>query len=693
MTEITLRCLEKKKREYATEIRKFALTLRFYSPRAYIYVLKKFGSGILPAVSTLREWACTQHFNPGFSSEVLSHLKKRSEEMNGKMLCNLVIDEISMRQQLIIKNKKRYGCVDLGFDGPNQNHHSDKHKDFDEEEEEEEDEKLPSLAHSSLVFMLVALNGSWKMPFAYFWINSLAAEQRAHQISDALRLLEENSVIVRSLTFDGAPVNLATARKLGANLNVLSPTFKPYFPHPSVEENVYIFLDPSHMIKNVRNVLGSTVKRNKAGDVMYYCSMYDADGQKISWTHLEDVVNLQTNEGLRGGNRLTKRHMKYRENPMNVALATQTLSNSSAAILRYLQKKVPKKFAGVGGTANYCENFNNAFDILNFRRFEDTTQYRKPLNLNTIKDLEEKANSIINYITGLKTHSGKPVVTSKSKCGFIGFIVCLSNIFSLFRDLNIAYGLEYLTTYKLLQDHLENFFCCIRLRGGFNNNPNAHQFACAYRALLQHTQIQSTENSNCRSFDGDLPILCPSGVNYPGRSKPDVETMETNFDGKFDFRNVYIPSVFVKDVVDYVGGYVVLKIMKNGLDCDTCLNCIQDPHRKSDLIDLKSKGFLKTPSQDLSDLLLKIETMIRDNAEKIFSPAFLPAVQDQVHKSGIKPNLFGGDDHSEDHKSDLVHYATALYLKIRLHHEATIMSEIDKYIRRSFTKLITHKHQ
>lgn len=242
---------------------------------------------------------------------------------------------------MVIKNKKTYGCVDFGFNPSHTTVTNDVHDDEDSDGENENKDKLPPSAKSSLVFMLVSLNESWKVPFAYFFIDSLRSQERCLLIQPALRSLEENSVVVRCLTFDGCLVNLTTAKKLGACVDVLSPKFKPYFLHPTSHENVYIFSDACHMINNARNSFAKTVIRNKEDELLYlYVSpMYDAENRKISWSHIEDLVNFQSDEGLRVANKLTKRHVKYKENIMNVRLAAQTLSHSTASGLRYLERK------------------------------------------------------------------------------------------------------------------------------------------------------------------------------------------------------------------------------------------------------------------------------------------------------------------------------------------------------------------
>ena len=53
------------------EIKKFALTLHFYSPKAYLFMRKVFD---LPHPSSSRNWQSSVNCEPGFFKEVLENL-------------------------------------------------------------------------------------------------------------------------------------------------------------------------------------------------------------------------------------------------------------------------------------------------------------------------------------------------------------------------------------------------------------------------------------------------------------------------------------------------------------------------------------------------------------------------------------------------------------------------------------------
>lgn len=97
-------------------MRSFALTLHFYSPRAYEYLRKMYENNLQ---RTIRKWYESVDGKPGCTSESLVALKIRTKAaaVNGKkIICNLVMDEMSIRRQIIYNTavRKYYGYCDFG---------------------------------------------------------------------------------------------------------------------------------------------------------------------------------------------------------------------------------------------------------------------------------------------------------------------------------------------------------------------------------------------------------------------------------------------------------------------------------------------------------------------------------------------------------------------------------------------------
>ncbi|KAJ6648153.1 DNA transposase THAP9 [Pseudolycoriella hygida] len=104
--------------QFPADVRSFALTLNFYSPRAYRYVRKTFANK-LPTPRTIRKWYESVDAEPGITEEALKALAIRVDESKKKgvylRFC-LSMDEMSIREQIEYSKsrKKFYGYVDVG---------------------------------------------------------------------------------------------------------------------------------------------------------------------------------------------------------------------------------------------------------------------------------------------------------------------------------------------------------------------------------------------------------------------------------------------------------------------------------------------------------------------------------------------------------------------------------------------------
>ena len=102
--------------KYSPELRSFALTLHFYSVKAYNFVRKNFKL-CLPHPNVISQWYSKIPAEPGFtkpSFDALS-LKLKSAEKNGKrILCSLMLDEMSIKKFISYDGKQYHGYVDIG---------------------------------------------------------------------------------------------------------------------------------------------------------------------------------------------------------------------------------------------------------------------------------------------------------------------------------------------------------------------------------------------------------------------------------------------------------------------------------------------------------------------------------------------------------------------------------------------------
>ncbi|KAL3210733.1 hypothetical protein MRX96_008674 [Rhipicephalus microplus] len=88
--------------KYSPALRAFALTLQFYSTKAYNYVRETFQCS-LPHPSTITKWYSSINGEPGFTSEAINAIRAKANEAkknNKQLLCNLVVDEMAIRKHL-----------------------------------------------------------------------------------------------------------------------------------------------------------------------------------------------------------------------------------------------------------------------------------------------------------------------------------------------------------------------------------------------------------------------------------------------------------------------------------------------------------------------------------------------------------------------------------------------------------------
>lgn len=146
------------KNNYSDEAKKFALTLNFYSSAAYDFLREYI---TLPHPSSLRRWAEKIDFSPGFTESAIKRIENIAKE--GELFCCLTVDEMSLKKQVDWDGKEVVGYCDLG------------HGSIDNDSVD--------IATSALVFMVTAINGSWKIPIGYCFVNGLSGSVRANLVS------------------------------------------------------------------------------------------------------------------------------------------------------------------------------------------------------------------------------------------------------------------------------------------------------------------------------------------------------------------------------------------------------------------------------------------------------------------------------------------------------------------------------
>ena len=616
------------KKSYDPDIRAFAMTLHYYSSRAYKYVREKF-ENCLPHPRTLQKWCQVVEIGPGFTQRAFEALEERcSKYLNdtGKeLLCALSVDGMNIKKSLKYDRhrKKNIGFIDFGT-------------------ELKDDDNLP-LASEAMVFMIVAVNSSFKVPVGYFFTDSLDALELENLVNSCLIQLNNHKIRVVSLTFDGLSTNQSMAELLGCCLD--SNSLKSVFPHSVSTQHIAVFLDACHMLKCVRNALQA------------YSKFFDLDGGVIGWEFIEKLVKIQEKEGMNLSNKLTRLHLEFWRKKMNVKLAAQTLSNSTADAIDFLSTQLQyPQFTNSEPTTKFIRIINDLFDIMNTRNGlacykPYISEWKRPLSLQNGPRMIEKLEVCKKYLLGLTVETVKmvkkvptvtkiPLVQSGRKTGFIGFITNVDSLIYLYKSLIVPQppALKYLLTYKLSQDHLELFFGKIRSSLGANTNPTVSQFTSAYKKNLIHTEIMDVTRGNSIPLE-NMPVLTISSTkkstispsteminNTSPRNRLliDIEGDDATLQNELQNDDIpedyiYIPrqtrlSRLGDAIVGYIAGYVTFTLKKQ-ITCKDCLPAISynSEHYNvlHEFIKLKSKGWLSSPSDDVLEICLVCEKLFR----------------------------------------------------------------------------------
>lgn len=522
-----LYCGVKSGQKYPEKVRHFCLALSYYSPRAYQYVRKEFNNH-LPHIKTIRNWFANSDIksDPGIQPEHMTRLEKIAQqfeiEHGRKLMCSLVFDEMHIRQQVfwLLQQLNFNGFVNYGQD-------------------EEEEEK--AIAKEAIVFILNGIEANFEFPVAYYFIDKLTGQQRKNLISDIIEAVTKCGIKITNLTFDGLSANAVMCLSLGADFDVYSKDFKTYILNPVSNEKIYIMLDPCHMLKLVRNTLGNRLEffaENKCN--------------KIEWRYIESLYTYSRENNLHT-HRLTKKHINWMANKMNVRIAAQTFGNSVADSLQFLMEQKIPEFQNAGSTIDFIRRINILFDIFNSKRSKHANIFKQVLSAENKRIIFDFFKETIKYFKLLKVEEPYyvkekksktciqklkfvPLLKTRNKCAFRGFIIDMETLMGMYTEyIEEGHLLTTIATYNLLQDVIEMLFGRIRVCGAFNNNPNVQQFKGAFRKIQANMKLDLSLDSNCRLFDSHLPDdMFYSNVYFVSSKRGKIELDETIFEQQKD---------------------------------------------------------------------------------------------------------------------------------------------------------------
>lgn len=488
-TLVTMQLLHKKKAVWSQDEKEFAIALYYKSPTAYTFLRRK--NVILPAVSTIKTWISVSKCLPGFSAELFKQIKVKSSTMSGmEQTCVVCIDEMAIKESLEYSPLLDLieGYEDLGLSIGRSN----------------------KTAKKALVFMARGLYFKWKLPLGYFLSNKgVDGPNLAILIKKCIDKLAAASLKPLAIVCDQGTPNVSAIKILG------STTEKPYFLYNS--HKIYTIFDTPHLIKSIRNNLlnGYFQYENKTVRFQDIIDTYNIDKGSISARMLTKITDAHISP-----NAFEK---------MNCKLALQIFSNTMAAALRTCSSTGQLKSNSALTTADFVEMLDKTFDCLNSQYRFSRNPYSCAMSSKTpiVAETLKNAKYVMEIIQKVNFNSGK---TSRPPC-FDGLITTINAILSLHEE-QASNGFDYLLTYRLNQDILENFFSVIRQRGGYSRNPTARIFRSSFRIAAIRNLMQPPESANCEQDDDQyLQVQSVTNTSLPESSAENIDKQTDSVSG------------------------------------------------------------------------------------------------------------------------------------------------------------------
>lgn len=500
--------------KYSEAVRQFCFSISYHSPAAYKEIRKQFNNN-LPHPKTLKTWLALSDLQgkPGVTEESLSRLKGFVEAMKGeRLVCAVIFDEMYIRKQVLWdENTMQYtGFITYGMN-----------VDHAQGRDGESVEKLP-VAGKSMIFMLSGINKHFQFPVAYHFVDDLSAEELAPLASEVIIKVSQCGVKIANLVFDGDKKNIKMCKILGANLNLSDPNFSPYIESPYDKSRINLILDAAHMEKLMRNLLGN------------HNILFDKDDNKIEWKYFVKLVELSRESNILKTHKLTRKHIEFDRNKMNVRLAAETFSTSVADTFTILREQGHTQFIDSQPTGGFTYNMDKLFDILNSRNVRSKNAFKNALSEKNKQEIFEFLVYCKDYLMNLKMlRNRKKVNVYKTINGtpILGFIMDITSLQSMYMEyIEETLVMKEIRTYSFSQDHLEIFHAKLRARNGHNDNPNVVQFVGAYRRLLCNLDINAPEAANCMEldvFDSQVTTFAPqSNIYFISSRRPKLNIID-----------------------------------------------------------------------------------------------------------------------------------------------------------------------
>jgi hypothetical protein len=366
-------------------------------------------------------------------------------------------------------------------------------------------------------------------------------------------------------------------------------------------------------------------------NMLYQHDIRVNESSVAKWKYVKDFYFQDVKRKCRLAPKLTEKHVCLPVfGKMKVKLATQVLSHSVCAAI--------ETYAATGafsdealGTAAFCSNMNELFDIFNSSRFDESVSARRPLSSdsNHFQLLDDHADWL-KTVRVLERVTGKDI-TNRFKC-INGWLQAINALKLLWDD--ISCSTKFLFTRRINQDSLENFFGILRQCGGGRDNPVGLEFMSAFKqTCVNNLLTPTTSNGNCEIDADKLLAVLACRPKQQCKNVSSAERIEQEVGSVLDPTAVSCgPSLNVAlDLLEqnglvYFSGFLLKRLLLFHVNCERCSALVDNtslpslPETKLTFMEHKqfSDGHLIMPCDAFVDMIACFEGVFSMYVKQVF---------------------------------------------------------------------------
>ena len=405
------------------------------------------------------------------------------------------------------------------------------------------------------------------------------------------------------------------------------------------DEEIFMFPDPPHILKNQRNALFNWGEFTIPDELVEENNL---PSNTVKFEYIKKLVELQEEKQLKIAPHLSRNDINIgRFNKMRVAPAMHVFSEETAEAIKLACRHYPDLFPPEAMTTSFfCGKVGKYHAHMTCRNLSLAMSFKKPEKLQEAFDTMQSFADFYTSIKIGKKHKSGLKPTQK------GVLMATTSMLQLTNFMLNQDGVKFFRPGLVSNDPIENFHSCVRAR---NAKPTCLNFMrilkgiCMCQCLDSSVHGSYERDSEHSKVLNDLKVLKAEKAAREAEENVDLDqVVEENAAASGisledeAFINMLYPKfdpdddnqVFEEDISEinglaYLSGYMLRSTICKQSKCEECKQAFvadeTDEQRCNELIRLREYkvGALCKPSKLANDMMQLAEKVFRAEQEKL----------------------------------------------------------------------------